>query len=70
MEEKEYCYWEVNYISCESNERWGIAKTPKDWDNYDVMSRIHRGGCGDDIAEIIDVVETTPDDNCHWDFCD
>ena len=65
----EYIYWEIQYISCESNNRWMVARSPIDWDANDVNSRIPLGGCGDDIAKIIDVFETS-NDNYNWDFCD
>jgi hypothetical protein len=66
---EEYCYWEINYISCESNFRWTVARTPIDWTEYDVINRIPVGGCGDDVAEIKEVFETSNKDY-GWDFCD
>ena len=65
----EYNYWEINYISCESNERWTVARTPIDWDEDMVRERIPMGGCGDDVAEVTDVFETS-NTNYSWDFCD
>jgi hypothetical protein len=69
MEEIKYNYWEINYISCESNRRWTVTRTPIDWDEEDVRSRIPTGGCGDDVAEVLDVFETS-DNDYSWDFCD
>jgi hypothetical protein len=31
MEEIEYAYWEIQYVSCEGNDRWTVARTPIDW---------------------------------------
>jgi hypothetical protein len=64
----DYNYWEINYISCESNRRWAIARTPIDWDEDDVRGRIPMGGCGDDVAEVREVFETSNTD-WGWDFC-
>jgi hypothetical protein len=69
MEEQEYSYWEINYITCESNRGWTIARTPIDWDEYDLRSRIQLGGCGDDPATIEEIFESS-DTNYSWDFCD
>ena len=60
--EEEYSYWEVEFISCEGNERWTIYRAPSDFDDYDIENHIQLGGCGDDIAEITNIRETTPDD--------
>lgn len=65
----EYYYWEIQYISCEGNERWTVARAPITWDEYDVRDRIPLGGCGDDVAEIREVFETSNTDYS-WDFCD
>ena len=62
----EYSYWEVSYISCEGNERWGIWRAPVDWNEYDVESNIQCWGCGDDPAEIVSVTEYYPEDE--WDY--
>lgn len=67
--EIEYNFWEIQYVSCESNERWTIARTPIDWEEYDVRERIPIGGCGDDVAYVKDVFETSNTDYS-WDFCD
>jgi len=67
--EEEFSYWVVEYISCEGNERWSIAKAPIDWGSYDVRNRIPMGGCGDDVAEIREIYETS-DTDYSWDFCD
>jgi len=64
---EEYSYWEIWYVSCESNKRWTIARAPADWESCDVRDKIPRGGCGDDVAEITSV-EQTWDDNYGWDF--
>lgn len=67
-------YWEIRYINCESNERWTIARSPIDWDKYQVIDSISIGGCGDDVAEILDVIEVENtcglSENCTWDFCE
>lgn len=55
----EYSYYEVRYISCESNERWYIAQCPSDWSSYDLENRIQLGGCGDDVAEIVEIIPTS-----------
>jgi hypothetical protein len=68
MDEIEYKYWEILFISCESNNRRMIARTPIDWDKYQVIDRITIGGCGDDVAEIVDVFEAN-DRNYSLDFC-
>ena len=64
---EEYSYWEINFISCESNHRWTIARAPADWDSYEVESNISLGGCGDDVAEVTSVEETYNTDYS-WDF--
>ena len=69
MEEQEFSYWVIEYTSCESNERWTIAKAPFDWDSHDVKDRIPMGGCGDGVAEVKDVYETN-DTDYSWDFCE
>jgi hypothetical protein len=69
MDEIEYAYWEIQYVSCEGNDRWIVARTPIDWGEYEVRNRIPMGGCGDDVAEVREVFE--PSDNDYgWDFCD
>jgi hypothetical protein len=57
-----YRYWEMTYISCESNTRYTHIRTPDTWDQYDVRSAVPMGGCGDDIAEIVDIEESIYDD--------
>lgn len=55
MEERKYRNWEINYISCEGNERWTVAECPAEWDAYEVEIAF-RGICygvGDDPAEFI-----------------
>ena len=64
---EEYSYWEIWYVSCESNDRHITARTPADWESYDVRERIPMGGCGDDVAEITSV-EQTWDEDYSWDF--
>ena len=65
----EYNYWEIEYKSCEGNSRWTIARTPIDWEEWEVRERIPMGGCGDDVAEVRDVFQTSSTD-WSWDFCD
>ncbi len=65
----EYAYWEIRYTSCEGNDRWTVARTPIDWNEYEVKSRIPMGGCGDDVASIKEVIEAN-DTDYSWDFCD
>lgn len=67
--EIEYQYWEINFISCEGNKRWSVARTPIDWDVDQLESKISIGGCGDDVAEIISIDETNEKD-FGWDFFD
>lgn len=69
MKELLFNYWEIKFISCEGNERWTVAKTPIDWSEYQVRDRIPMGGCGDDVADVINVFETS-DTDYTWDFCD
>lgn len=65
---EDFSYWEINYISCEGNKRWTIARTPSDWDEYEVGERISmRGSIGDDPAEITSIHQTW-DDDYSWDF--
>lgn len=66
----EYKFWRVWYVSCESNTRWLMVRTPSDWVEEQVRDRIPIGGCGDDIAEISSIEETGGDANYSWDFCD
>jgi len=68
MDEIEYAYWEIQYVSCEGNDRWIVARTPIDWGEYEVRNRIPMGGCGDDVAEVCDIFETS-DEDYGWDFC-
>jgi hypothetical protein len=65
--EEEYSYWEINFISCEGNKRFAIARAPIDWEEYDVRSRVTMGGCGDDVAELKEIIETYNDDYS-WDY--
>jgi hypothetical protein len=39
MENYEYAFWEINYKSCEGNDRWTVARTPNDWEEYDVRDK-------------------------------
>lgn len=55
----DYRYWEIHYISCEGNVRWTIARTSFDLYEDDVRSCIQLGGCGDDISEITDIIQTS-----------
>lgn len=68
-EDIEYNYWEIWYVSCESNKRHTVARAPIDWDEYQVREKIPMGGYGDDVAEITSV-EQTGCKNYSWDFCD
>ncbi len=67
--ESEFTYWYIEYISCEGNERWTIARTPSDWDDWQVRDRISsmRGSIGDDPAEVREIF-TTYDNDFSWDF--
>jgi len=69
--QEEYAYWYIEYISCEGNERWTIAKTPSDWDEWQVRDRISSmsGSIGDDPAEVTQVYQTG-DEDYSWDFSD
>jgi hypothetical protein len=62
----EYSYWEVKFISCEGNERWTIARTPSDWEEWQLWEVINLGGCGDDPAEIISIEESQNNDWCWY----
>ena len=59
-------YFEVWYISCESNRRWFVAQCPADWSADDLQNHIRLGGCGDDIAEITEIVETCEPKDGIW----
>ena len=48
----DYIMWEVNYISCEGNYRWFLAKTKDDCTVDDLYDMIE---IDDDIAEIKDI---------------
>ena len=63
----EYKYWKIWYVSCEGNDRWVIARTFIDWEEYQVHDRIPMGGCGDDVAEITSIDETD-NENYLFDF--
>ena len=69
MEDNFYSYWEINFISCEGNKRWTIARAPIDWDEWQVRDRIPMGGCGDDVAEITSIDQCSEEDYS-WDFVD
>ena len=66
----QYSYWDVYYISCEGNERHGVARTTVDFDAYEVESKIQLGGVGDDVAKIISIDHGHyhEHDNYSWDF--
>jgi len=65
----EYRYWEIEYVSCESNDRHTVARAPSSWEEYDVRSNIPMGGCGDDVAEVISVSEVSQSYYKYgWDF--
>lgn len=64
-----YSYWHVDFISCEGNERWGIAKTLNDCSEDNLRDQLMSGGgYGDDLAEIISIHETYNPDSISWDF--
>ena len=60
--EEEYRYWEIHYISCEGNTRWTVARSSFDIYEDEVISNIQTGGCGDDISEIIEVIQISCSD--------
>lgn len=62
-----YSYWEIQYVSCEGNNRWTIARAPEDWDAEQVRERIPMGGCGDDVDEVTDVFSSCKE-KYEWDF--
>ena len=67
--EEEYSYWIVTAITCEGNERWSTWRAPADFNDYDIENHIQLGGCGDDPAEIVSIVEAycvDPDDASHY----
>jgi hypothetical protein len=66
--ENEYSYWEIRYISMESNERWTTARCPADWTAYDVECRVPRGGVGDDISEVTEVLEYSPENEFDYGY--
>lgn len=62
-------YWEIEYISCESNKRWSIAKCPAEWSEYDVRSAIMSDSSfGDEPATINKCSITYFDTDYSWDF--
>jgi hypothetical protein len=65
--EEEYRYWEIHFMSCEGNKRWTIARSPSDWEEYDVRYYVTMGGCGDDVAELKEIFETNNNDY-QWDY--
>lgn len=68
VEETKYKFWLIQYKSCEGNHIWTVARSPINWEEYEVRDRISMGGCGDDVAEIKDIVTTSNTDYI-WDFC-
>lgn len=60
-------YWKIDYVSCEGNRRWVVARCPAEWTEYDVENRANmcRGGYDDAIAEVTDVGETQDDNYCY-----
>ena len=38
----EYLYWQVEYVSCESNRMHGMAQAPAHWTEDDVKDAIMR----------------------------
>ena len=63
--------WEINYVSCEGNNRHTIAKCREEWEAWEVESRFREsmGGCGDDPAEFISA-EWANDDEWDYDYID
>lgn len=64
----EYEFWKVEYNSCEGNYRWAIARTPADWEQWQVEQAVPIGGMGDDVAELIGVIPTIKNEDYLWDF--
>ena len=56
---EEYSYWQIEYISCEGNERWTIARAPIDWDEWQVRDRISsmRGSIGDILLKLLKYIK-------------
>jgi hypothetical protein len=53
--EKEFLNWEINYISCEGNERWTVSWCPAEWNEYEVETAFRDicYGVGDDPTEFV-----------------
>lgn len=63
--EQEYTYWEIWYRNLESDEVYAIAKTPEDWTEYDVQSRMEENH---DISRVISVCEISKPDDYLYDL--
>jgi hypothetical protein len=62
MEDVNYGYWEIEYVSCEGNDRWTIARADADAEECEVRDMADTGTCGDEIARIISITETYDED--------
>ncbi len=64
-----YSYWDIWYCSCEGRNVHCSARTPIDWEKYQVEDALYniRGGMGDDLSEIISV-EEGGSENYSYDF--
>lgn len=60
-------FWKVEYISCEGNYRWATARSPIEWEEYDVKKSIPMGSMGDEVSEVIEVTPSL-DDDFFWDL--
>lgn len=63
-----YSYWQIDYRSCNGNEKWVVARAPLGWNEDDVKNNIQLGGSSDDVTEITLVCETS-DVYYSWDLC-
>lgn len=69
MEEDDYILWHIDYVSCEGNIRWTIARAPLDWSEDDVSHGMtSQGSCGDEPAEIMGVREAYVGEEWVYDF--
>ncbi len=50
-----FATWRISYVSCEGNNRWYDKEVPDSWNHEQVRESIQIGGCGDDVAELLDV---------------
>jgi len=63
MDEPEYKFWKVNYLSMEGNTRWQLVRCPGEWELYDVEVKAQSlcYGCGDDMCKILSIEEDVYD---------